>query len=73
MKNIPEELKPYFRKTIANPEGNIVHYGDCSIFNSKVCDCGLLRNLMATEEPKEWYKDYWKEIGPHVRKTGITK
>ena len=60
---LPKALKPYFRKVIAHPEGAVVHYGDCSIYNEpRICDCGLLRTLLAIEKPEQWYEKYDEEI-----------
>lgn len=36
----------FFRKTIAHPDGSVVHHGDCDYFNIKICTCGLLHDLM---------------------------
>ena len=68
MENIPEQLKPYFRKVMAYPEGAVVHYGDCMSFNSGICDCGLLRTLSSMEDPDKWYPNFSNEIGFHLRK-----
>jgi len=39
---VPSSLRRYYRQTIANPEGTVAHYGDCSIYCApKICDCGL--------------------------------
>lgn len=35
----------YLRKTIGYPKGVLTHFGDCSIYGSCVCDCGLIRDL----------------------------
>jgi len=65
MKDIPKQLKPYFRKVIAHPEEAVVHYGDCNVFDSNVCDCGLLRTLLSMKEPEKWYGNFHEEIIKH--------
>ena len=39
----------YFRKTIGKPDGAVCHMGDCTIFSSKVCTCGLLHDLLSLD------------------------
>ena len=43
-------LQRYFRKTIAHPEGSIVHKADCDFFNIKICTCGLHSDLLPMNE-----------------------
>lgn len=42
-------LQRYFRKTIAHPEGAVVHHGDCDFFSIKICGCGLHHDLKALD------------------------
>jgi len=39
----------YFRETIGKPDGAVCHMGDCTIFSSKVCTCGLLHDLLSLD------------------------
>jgi len=71
MEDMPKQLERYFRKVIAYPEGAVVHHGDCSIFPSEICDCGLLRTLMPIENSEKWYPKCWDEIVSHLDKLGI--
>lgn len=55
----------YFRKTIENPDGKIVHHGDCDIFNHQICTCGLLHDLISLphELADEMYPPFEEELG----------
>ena len=53
----------YFRKVIAYPEGAIVHHGDCWVFSTGVCTCGLLHDLLVIPKPERLYPRYLKEQG----------
>lgn len=52
----------YFRKVIGHPRGAIGHFGDCSIYQCGICNCGLLSDLTAHGMEK-LYPAYWKEWG----------
>ena len=49
----------YSRKVIAG-EG-IWHHGDCHVFSSKICTCGLLHDLAYCLKPELHYGSYYKE------------
>jgi len=51
----------YFRPVIANPEGAVVHYGDCLIYECKICSCGLLSDLSVLSEPNAIYPRFSEE------------
>jgi len=52
----------YFRKTIAHPKGSICHHGDCHIFSSGFCTCGLLHDLVwLQEKAEELFPDFWEQ------------
>ena len=64
---IPKQLQPYFRKTIAHPEGQITHYGDCAIYSlAKVCDCGLIRTLLPMDDAEKWHANFRVECDNHI-------
>ena len=66
---VPNQLKPYFRETMANPNGAVGHYGDCSIYCVPgICDCGLLRTLVPLEDPEKYYSKYYEEEQNHFKK-----
>lgn len=46
-------LQRYFRKTIAHPEGSVVHHGDCDFWSIKICTCGLHHDLMVLDPGKQ--------------------
>jgi hypothetical protein len=46
-------LQRYFRKTIAHPEGSVVHHGDCDFYSIRVCTCGLHHDLMTMDPAKQ--------------------
>lgn len=56
----------YFRKVIAGH--GIFHHGDCRVFDSDICTCGLLHDLMVLNEPDKLYKDYYKEAAKQDKK-----
>lgn len=59
----------YFRKTLAHPNGDICHHGDCKIYRSKKiygfspCTCGLLHDLSIVDGivVEIIYPKYWDE------------
>lgn len=51
----------YFRPTISNPEGTIVHDGDCRFWDIRICTCGLLHYLLYLENPSEIYSKFDEE------------
>lgn len=52
----------YKRKVMKFPEGAIVHDGDCDIFSSFVCTCGLLHLLRVhPEEATQIYPSFKEE------------
>ena len=56
----------YFRQVIKNPDGAIVHFGDCDFYSTKVCTCGLFRDLLPLgEDQEEIYPNFWEEYGVH--------
>lgn len=40
-----EIKKRYFRQTIAHPDGEITHDGDCDVYPNEICTCGLLHTF----------------------------
>lgn len=71
-KGIPVTLRAaadrFFRQTIACPDGQITHLGDCEIYRSRVCDCGLLRTLVyfiGREDPATVFPPFWREWRVH--------
>lgn len=72
-----ELLHRYFRKTKANPEGQISHHGDCDYENLRICNCGLLHFLTACnpEIVSQRYPEFNREKGEFekVRTTLVTK
>lgn len=57
----------YKRSTISNPEGTIVHMGDCNIYkaNNPHCSCGLLHDLIGLaddEKAIELYPNYLEDL-----------
>ncbi len=58
-------IKRYKRKVAAHPDGEVVHDGDCGLFNAYlgVCTCGLHHMLMiaSSEDVKELYPKYIEE------------
>jgi len=64
--DLPPKLRRYFRKTIAHPNGSIVHDGDCRFFDIKICTCGLLHELLPMHDYQEkYYEKFWEESGEH--------
>lgn len=56
----------YHRRTQANPEGEIVHHGDCHVFRVKICTCGLIHDLQShVEEANKIYPKYDAESAEH--------
>ena len=52
----------YMRKVIKYPKGAIVHFGDCDVYRSKICTCGLLMDLFALKGNQEdIYPRLWQE------------
>jgi hypothetical protein len=47
-----EIIRVFRRKVMAHPDGDIVHMGDCNIYNARlgICTCGLHHWLMQAEE-----------------------
>ena len=35
----------FSRPVMSNPEGAVVHHGDCRVFDIQICTCGLLHDL----------------------------
>lgn len=60
---IPPTIRRYFRKVMAHPNGAVVHDGDCHIFSSHVCTCGLLHALLPLENNEEIYPKFYEEWG----------
>ena len=56
----------YFRKVIAGY--GIWHHGDCRIFDSDICTCGLLHDLMPLSGPDTLYPKYYKESANQDKK-----
>lgn len=52
----------YFRKVMGHPKGAVVHFGDCSIYQCGICNCGLLTDLTWFGR-EEMYPKYWEEWG----------
>lgn len=53
---IPARIRDfYFRKTIAHPDGAMVHHGDCIFHTHKICGCGLLHALLPLPNAREIY------------------
>jgi len=62
MDKIEKIKKRFFRQTIENPDGDIVHHGDCLFFSHHICTCGLLHDLMTTRNPDDIYEKFYEEI-----------
>ncbi len=68
MTRLAQAAQRYFRPTIACPEGQVTHFGDCSVYRARVCDCGLLRTLrphVGNEDPVSAYPKFWDEWHVH--------
>jgi len=55
-------IEHYFRKTKAHPEGSYCHDGDCRIFSTKICTCGLLHLLLPVGNASQLYPPFQKEL-----------
>ena len=53
----------YFRQNLKNPDGAIVHHGDCHFFEIGICDCRLLHDLGWMSYPEKVYLDYEVDRG----------
>jgi len=69
MNRIKQIENRYFRIVPAHPEGAILHHGDCSVFGSGICDCGLLHDLRPLADAEELYPDVYDELGEHDEPT----
>lgn len=59
---LPEHIKQrYLRKTMAHPDGQIVHHGNCGIYQFKICTCGLIHDLQACGEAEKHYDKFDEE------------
>lgn len=57
-----EKLKEKIIARYSRGENNIIHHGDCYIYSSYVCTCGLLSDLRRLSEGQETlYINYGKE------------
>jgi hypothetical protein len=56
-------IQRYFRKTPMNPDGAVTHHGDCDIFSIKICNCGLMHDLMPVPDflVEKLYPAHWAE------------
>ena len=64
-------ISRYFRKVISNPGGTICHDGDCYIFASSICTCGLLHSL--TPNLEHLYPKYEVEYHNHLKMLEIAQ
>lgn len=66
---LPDSIRRrYKRPVIAHPAGAVVHDGDCHIFSSKICTCGLLHMLCRIGDGDgvvKVYPKYYDEYVPH--------
>ncbi len=62
-------LARYFRKVIGSPDGAVVHHGDCRIFSSDQCSCGLIHDLepLDHDEAVALYPGYDKDLDAILR------
>jgi len=56
----------YYRKVIKG--WGIWHHGDCRIFDSDICTCGLLHDLLYADQSNELYPNYYKEAAKQDKK-----
>lgn len=56
----------YLRPVIAGPGGVIVHMGDCRVFGTKICTCGLLDDLARNTEGARLYPQFHAEHAEHM-------
>lgn len=60
--------KRYFREIISNPDGEVVHDGDCSFFSVEVCDCGLLSMLRRYEDVWNYFPELVSQLLTHEKR-----
>jgi len=62
---IPYQLKAYHRKVIAGT--GVRHHGDCHIFLTKICTCGLIHALMPLDNAEKYFPKFHAQMVEHER------
>ena len=64
----------YWTHTYSDGKERLGHTSDCHFWAARICDCGLLTHLRATqiEEKYDLYPKYREEMGQHEQRIDLT-